>query len=36
MLASAIVLDEPPLKKPNWLYRSYSEVETDFRELGSY
>jgi SAM-dependent methyltransferase len=36
MLASAIVLDEPPLKKPNWLYRSYSEVETDCRNPESY
>ncbi len=36
MLASAIVTDTPPLKKPSWLYRSYSEVETDYRELGSY
>jgi hypothetical protein len=36
MLASAIVLNEPPLKKPNWLYRSYSEVETDCRDLESY
>jgi SAM-dependent methyltransferase len=36
MLASAIVMDKPPLKKPSWLYKSYSEVETDYCELGSY
>jgi SAM-dependent methyltransferase len=36
MLASAIVLDELPLKKPNWLYSSYSEVETDCRDPESY
>lgn len=36
MLASAIVTDGPPLKKPSWLYNSYSELETDCRDLGSY
>jgi SAM-dependent methyltransferase len=36
MLASAIVTDKPPLRKPSWLYKSYSEVETDYREAGSY
>jgi hypothetical protein len=36
MLASAVIMDKAPLKKPSWLYRSYSEVETDYRELGSY